>query len=178
MSWHTITAAGASRDLWLRVTGEGDRRYDRWVTPSGVDVENALGEVGPAGVDVDVWWVQEPEHYGKRLTDFLWQTSMIGLKLISERMLDVLCQSGASLEVFDVDIRLRNGDRLGGYFGVLEERNQPAPVHSLWRGRRSHDLVISGEVLTAIKDAGLTGLTIKTVDSAFPADQPGFFSED
>ncbi len=178
MSWHTVTATGASRDLWLRVTGEGAPTYDRWTTPSGIDVENALGASGPPSVDVAVWWIQEPEHYGKRLTDFLWQTSMIGLKLVSERMQEVLSRSGAELEVFDVDIRLRDGERLEGYVGVLEECQHPAPVHSLWKGRRSHHFVVSGDVLTAIKDAELTGLTVKAVDSAFPAEQPGFFGGD
>ncbi|NYJ03195.1 hypothetical protein HNR19_003893 [Nocardioides thalensis] len=178
MAWHTVTAAGAGRDLWLRVTGEDAPTYGRWRAPSGIDVEKALGEAGPGSVDVAVWWVQEPEHYGKRLNDFLWQTSMIGLKLLSERMVEVLRGCGAELDVFDVEIRLRSGDRLGGYVGVLEECNDPGPVHSLWRGRRSHNLVVSDEVLAAIKEAGLTGLRIEAVNGAFPGDQPGFFGED
>lgn len=174
MGWQMVSAAGSGRDLWVHVTGHDAPEYGRWVTPSGMDVAKVLDRRGPPALDVDVWWVQAPEHRGKRLRDFLWQTTPLGLKLISQQMLEVLRQCRANLEVFDVDIRLRDGESVEGYVGVLEETHEPGPVHSLWKGRRSHEFVASDEVLTAMKDAGLTGLEVEPVDGAFPADQTGF----
>lgn len=178
MSWHQVTASGASGDLWVDYTGHAAPTYGRWISPGGLDVANVLGQAGPTALDVDVWWEQRPGHKGTRLTDFLWQTSIIGLKLVSRSMLAVLETSGANLEVFDVDIRLRDGSGLEGYVGILEETQEPGPVHSLWRGRRSHDLVVSDEVLAALKAAGISGLTVEPVDGPFPADRPGFFDDD
>ncbi len=89
-------------------------------------------------------------------------------------MLDALLRSGASLEVFEIDLRARDGGALDGYVGVLEDTDEPGPVHSLWRGRRSHEFVVSDEVVAAMRAAGLTGLTVEPIESAFPADQPGF----
>lgn len=169
-----VTAAGTGRDLWVELTGEGRPEYGRWATPSGLDVDSVLGRQGPTALDVTVRWVQARDHRGTRLTDMLWNTDMTGLKLISERMRDLLVQNGANLETFAVDVRLRNGDPVEGYVGVLEEDQEPGPVHSLWRGKRSHDFVVSDRVLDAIKTAGLTGLAIEPVDGPFPADQPGF----
>ena len=57
-----------------------------------------------------------------------------------------------------------------GYVGVLEDCLQPGPVHSLWRGRRSHRLVVSDEVRTALRKARLVGLELEEVDGPFPAD--------
>lgn len=173
-----VTPAGASRDLWVRMTGRGAPEYGRWRTPGGLDVRTVLGERGPAALDVDVWWEQETDNRGTRLTDVLWTTSRLGLKLTSERMVAVLRDCGARLETFPVDIRWRSGALVEGYLGVLEDCRTAGPVHSLWRGRRSHDFVVSGDVLTAIESAGLTGLVVRPVLGAFPADRPGFLDED
>lgn len=178
MSWHTVSAAGRARDLWVRVTGDSAPRYGRWVTPGGLDVANVLGEQGPTALDIAVWWVPEPDHSGRQLTDMLWQTDLLGLKLVSRRMLEVLQKAGARLEMFDVNIRLHRNKPLTEYVGVLEDCQEPGPVHSLWRGRRSHRLVVSDHVVQALEGAGLAGLTFTSVDRAFPADQPGFFEED
>ena len=178
MSWYTVAATGASRHLWFHVTGDGAPTYGRWISPSGHDVRKVLGERGPVGLDVSVHWIQAPEHYGKQRTDILWQTGPLGLKLVSDRMRRILEDHGARLETFeDVEIRLRDGDLLTGYAGVLEETQAAGPVHSLWRGRRSHRLVVSEEVRDAIKHARLTGIEIEPVDGPFPADRPGFFDE-
>ncbi len=174
MGWHLVSAAGASRGLWVHVTGHDAPEYGRWVTPSGMDVARVLGDRGPGALDVDVWWVQVPGHRGKRLRDFLWQTGPLGLKLVSQEMLEVLRRSGADLEVFDVDIRLRGGESVAGYVGVLEETHSPGPVHSLWRGRRGHELVVADKVLAAMRDAGLSGIEVEPVAGPFPADRPGF----
>jgi hypothetical protein len=81
-------------------------------------------------------------------------------------------------KVFDVDIRLRKGTQVDGYVGMLEQCREPGPVHSLWRGRRSHSFVVSDEVRAALLQASLTGLEIEPVEGPFPADRPGFFDDD
>lgn len=174
MGWHMVSAAGSARDLWVRVRGQDAPEYGRWVTPAGHDVAKVLGTSGPTSLEVDVWWEPTPGHRGDRLRDVLWQTAPLGLKLVSASTLDVLLRHGARLEVFEVDIRAGDSGSLDGYVGVLEETLEPGPVHSLWRGRRSHELVVSDEVLAAIRQAGLTGLVIEPVQGPFPADQPGF----
>ena len=177
MTWHTVTATGASRDLWVRVTGDDSPAFGRWVSPSGLDVAETLDRHGPTGVDVTVRWVQSPEHRGQRLTDFLWETGLSGLKLVSRRMLQVLTDADARLEVFDADVRMRNGDPVEGYVAVLEQCDEPGPVHSLWRGKRAECFVVSDQVLAAIEHAGLTGLDIEPVAGPFPGDRPGYFDE-
>ncbi len=178
MTWHTVAAAGADRHLWVRVTGEGAPPYGPWISPAGHDVRKVLGQRGPAVLDVPVWWAQEAEHRGDRRTDLLWETGMLGLKLMSERMCHLLHECGGTLEVFEgIEIRLRNGDRVSGYVAVLEDTEQPGPVHSLWRGRRSHRLVVSDEVRTALRKARLVGLELEEVDGPFPADRPDFFDD-
>ncbi len=177
MNWYRVAAAGATRDLWVHVTGDTAPQYGRWKSPSGLDVTEILDRKGPSTLDVDVWWVQQEGHRGRRLTDMLWDTGLLGIKLLSERMHRVLIEQGATLETFDADIRLSNGDRVEGYVAVLEESEQPGPVHSLWHGRRSHDVVVSDPVRKAMDEARLTGLEIEPVVGPFPADTPGFFDD-
>lgn len=178
MGWYEIAAAGAAKDLWVDYTGPGAPQYGRWVTPGGLDVDAVLCERGPDALDVDIWWEESRDHRGMRLTDFLWQTTMSGFKLVSRAMLEVLMCQGAHPMVFDVDIRLRDGSPVEGYVGLLEETAEPAPVHSLWRGKRSHSLVVSDEVLAACRTAGLSGLSVEEVDGPYPADRPGFFDDE
>jgi hypothetical protein len=128
MNWFTVAAAGATRHLWVRVTGDGAPTYGPWISPAGHDVRKVLGQRGPGALDVPVRWVQEPEHHGKQRTDMLWETGLLGLKLLSDRMRRVLEDHGAKLEVFeDVEIRLRDGERLPGYVGVLEDTEYRRP---------------------------------------------------
>ena len=68
MSWHTVAPAGARGDLWVHVTGEGAPDRGRWLTPAGLDVRTVLGQRGPLALDIEVWWTQEAEHRGARLT--------------------------------------------------------------------------------------------------------------
>lgn len=178
MSWYTVAATGGRRHLWVRVTGDGAPVYGPWISPAGLDVRKVLGQQGPRGVDVPVWWEQEPEHPGDQHTDLLWETGLLGLKLMSDRMLTVLADAGADLEIFDdVEIRLRNGDRVAGYAGVLEGTENAGPVHSLWRGKRSHRLVVSEDVRAALKRARCIGLEFEAVPGPFPADDPAFFED-
>jgi hypothetical protein len=103
---------------------------------------------------------------------------MLGLKVMTGRMCGVLADNGAQLEVFgDADVRLRDGTNVTGYVAVLEDAELPGPVHSLWRGRRSHRLVVSGDVRKALTRARLTGLEYEPVPGPFPADDPAFFDD-
>jgi hypothetical protein len=177
VSWHTVSPTGADRDLWVHVTGDGRPEYGRWLTPSGLDVARTLDRQGPPGVDVDVRWVQAPGHRGQRLTDFVWETGLSGLKLVSQRLVRTLTDAGATLEVFDAEVRLRSGEPVEGYVAVLEPCLEPEPVHSLRRGRRDACLVVSGEVASAIEEAGLTGLDVEPVAGPFPGDDPGHLDD-
>lgn len=178
MSWYSVAAAGGRRHLWVRVTGEGAPVHGPWTSADGRDVRQVLGQHGPRVLDVPVWWEQVPDHPGDQRTDLLWETGMLGLKLVSERMLAVLEDTGARLEMFDdIEVRLRDGARLEGYVGVLEDTDRATPVHSLWRGRRSHRLVVSEEVRTALQRARCAGLELEPVPGPFPADDPAFFDD-
>lgn len=172
MQWYSVAARGSAMDLCVRVTGAAAPTHGRWRSPAGLDVTEVLGRGGPPAVDVDVWWVQQDGHRGTRLTDLLWDTGMLGLKLVSERMLAVLVGQGADLRCLGAaDVRMRDGSPVPGYVAVLEEAERPGPVHSHWRGRRSHELVVSDIVRKALDDAGLTGLDVEEVDGPFPGDR-------
>lgn len=175
MTWHVIGPVGATRDLWVDVTGEGDPEYGEWISPAGHDVWEVLERQGPGALDIPVHWVPPQEHYGKRLRDWLWQTSLSPFKLLSVRMVDVLLDCGARLETFEVDIRWRSGDPVEGYLGVLEEVGGQGLVRSLWRDRRSADLVIVDEVLSALREAGMTGLEVEKVEWPFPGDHAEYW---
>ena len=160
MDWYTLSPAAATRDLWVRLGGPTAPEYGVWTTPSGEAVHEVLATVGPPGVlDVEWYFVPPSEHYGKRLVDALWQGGD-GLKVYSERMCAVLESCGAHLQTWPADIRLRNGSRVEGYLCVLEESDGPAPVHSLFRGRRGSRVIISAGVRRALIDAGMTGMDI------------------
>lgn len=178
MRWHCVAAKGSTRHLWVDVTGDGAPRYGRWVTPAGNDVDHVLGREGPEALDVPVWWAQSRGHDGHQLTDLLWQPAMLGMKLMSHRMLELLQSHHARLRVYeDIDIRLHSGARVPGYVGVHEETEQPGPVHSLWRGRRSDRLVVVDPIKQALAST-CTGLSFEEVTGPFPADDPAFFAED
>lgn len=161
----------------MLLTGHDAPRYGNWISPAGAHVRNVLSDRGPLGLDVEFWWDQAPEHSGRRLTDFLCETGGLGLKLLSARMVEVLSRHGAALEIFEPDIRMRDGVRVEGFLAVLEETGMPGPVHSAWRGRRGDLLVVSDEVRAALEAAELTGLLVEPAPGPFPGDTPGFFDD-
>ncbi len=123
-------------------------------------------------------WYFRPlsDHRGKRLVDALWQYG-IPLKVFSERMCAVLESCGARLQTWPADVRLRDGTPVDGYLSVLEETDAAGPVHSMWRGRRTGQVAMSGEVRRALAHAEITGLDIREAASAFPGDN-GFYDTD
>lgn len=169
-----MCAAAATRDLWVAPTGPTKPEYGVWYAPSGRRVDEALGADGPPGVH-DVEWHFAPlaGHRGKRLVDALWQY-MYGLKVYSERMCEVMESCGARLQTWPADVRYGDGSPVEGYLSVLEEVDSAGPVHSMWRGRRTSQVAIDGEVRTALVGAGMTGLEITEVTSPFPGDN-GFY---
>ena len=170
-----MCAAAATRDLWVSLAGPSAPEYGVWCTPSGEPVHEILASEGPPGVHDVEWYLMPPrEHYGKRLIDAVWQGGD-GLKVYSERMCAVLESCGARLQTWPADVRYRNGSPVEGYLSVLEEVDAPGPVHSMYRGRRTGRVTISGEVRKALHDAGMTGLEILEADCAFPGDN-GFYS--
>lgn len=163
MAWYLIGSRGSSRDLWLDVTGPDKPRWGRWITPSGLDVANTLGDVGPDPIDVEMWWGPMREHYGKRLTDLVWQGGLFGLKIASERLVEILRAQGADLQVFDVDIRWRTGDPISGYVGFLEPVDEARPVRSERPGDRNHRFLADQSVFEAMRAAKLTGIEFAPV---------------
>lgn len=163
MAWYLLTPRGSSRDLWLDVTGPEEPRWGRWTTPSGLDVANTLGDVGPGPIDVDLWWAPTCEHYGKRLTDLVWQSGLLGLKIASERLIDVVRRQGADLRVFDLDLRWRTGDPINGYVGFLETTENVRPLRSSRPGERNRQFLVDGSVLEAMRAAELTGIEFAQV---------------
>lgn len=178
MSWYVVTARGARADLWLEVTGEGKPEYGVWETSTGLRVRKTLGEQGPGALDIKVRWQQDPDHSGAKPTDMLWEVGGLALKVVSTRMCALLQKAGANLDVFDVEVRLKNGEMLDGFVGVLERTEHPGVVHSLWRSKRSNCFVVSDAVMSKIKAARLTGLDVQPTQGPFPGDQPGFFDDD
>jgi hypothetical protein len=174
VDWYVMCAAAASRDLWVAPTGPTAPEYGVWHTPSGKRVDTTLATVGPPGVeDVEWWFMPLRGHRGKRLVDAVWQYG-VGLKVYSERMCAVMESCGARLQTWPADVRLRDGTPVDGYLAVLEEVDAPGPVHSMWRGRRTGRVAISGDVRSALVEAGTTGLEILEATSAFPGDH-GFY---
>lgn len=163
MAWYLLAPRGASRDLWLDVTGPDEPRWGRWTTPIGLDVANTLGDVGPGPIEVEMWWEPTPEHYGKRLTDLVWQSGLLGLKLGSERLVGLLSAQGADIQVFDLDIRWRTGDPVAGYVGFLEPVDGVGPVRSSRPGERNHEFLVDQPVFEALRAAELTGIDFAAV---------------
>ncbi|WP_121253106.1 hypothetical protein [Nocardioides ferulae] len=171
MTWWSVGPVGASRDLWVHVHGDGKPGRGRWVTPAGRDVLKVLRAEGPPGLDVAVHWVQQRDSRGKRPTAMLWQTDLSGFKLVSTDMVEVLRQHCPDLRTFpDLDIRLRNGERVSGYVGVLEPFAVDAPVHSYFSDRRAHRLVVDDDVSRALRSSDLAGLEITEAPGPFPGD--------
>ena len=162
---------GSQRDLWVDPTGPGKPAYGRWKSPSGLDVMTVLRQVGPRGLDVDVHWEQVKGSRGTRPTDLLWQTGLSGLKVASHRLAAMLGEHCPEIETLPVEVRLRGGATLDGYVGLLEPQDEPAPVHSLFRGRRGSRLVVTDEVAEALRGAGLTGLEVEPAPGPVPADR-------
>jgi len=120
VSWYLVGSIGARRDLWVHVTGPGKPEYGRWKSPAGHDVLKVLGESGPHALDVPVSWVQAADARGRTRTDLLWQTRRCGFKLASQRMADMRINHCPSMRVFDdVTVRLRDGESLEGYVGLV-----------------------------------------------------------
>lgn len=76
--------------------------------------------------------------------------------------------SGARLQTWPADVRLRDGSPVPGYLAVLEELDRPGPVHSFLMHRRTGRVAINEDVRGAIREAGLTGLEIDEVAGPFP----------
>ena len=170
VSWHVMAAAAATRDLWVSLAGPTAPEHGVWTAPSGRAIHEILATEGPPGVQDVEWYFMPPrEHYGKRLVDALWQVGD-GLNVYSKRMCAVLESCGARLQAWPADIRFRDGSPVEGYLSVLEEVDSPAPVHSIFRGRRVGRVTISEEVRKALLEAGMTGLNITRAPSAFPRD--------
>lgn len=167
MQWYGVGARGVTRDLWLDPTGPNCPEYGPWLTSGGDDVWQLLDSSGPGAVDLELWWQPPHDHRGTRLVDFVWQTSMSHLKVVSVRLRDLLVDHGARLQSFDLDIRWSDQSPIPGYVGILEELGKAGPAHSLRRKRRSHRFVISQDIRSAIESAGLTGLEIEPVSGPF-----------
>lgn len=175
VDWYVLAPAAATRDLWVALAGPTKPEYGVWKAPGGEPVREILATEGPPGVqDVEWYFMPYRDHYGKRLVDAVWQYGY-GLKVYSERMCAVLESCGARLQTWPADVRLRDGSPVEGYLSVLEEVDAPGPVHSMFQGRRTGQVAISGEVREALRDAGMTGLEILEANGAFPGDN-GFYS--
>lgn len=146
-----------------------------------MDVARTLGNVGPSGVDVE-WWFEVPrEHRGRQPVDLPWNGGK-GLKVWSVGLCDLVTSLGAPIETFEIDVRLRSGDPVEGYLGVLEPTGRPGgvvpEVHSLWEGRRSSCVVVSDRVREAVVGARLTGIEWEEWPDPFPGDSGYFDDED
>lgn len=170
MAWKLISPTGSSRCLWLDVTGDDKPDSGLWPCTDGRDVMEVLRTAGPRALGMDVWWMPPPGHRGKALPDFVWQTSMLSLKIVSLRFADLIEDHGAKLERFDLDLRSdRKGTPLNGYVGILEPLGDgAAAAHSYWQTRRSHRLVVSDAIAAALAEAGMTGIRIEDAEGAFP----------
>lgn len=170
--WFSMESAARTRDLWAWPTGPTAPQYGRWITPSGKDVERTLASEGPPGVDVEWWFGQPSEHRGTRDVDMVWQSG-IGLKLLSQRLVELLQDHDARLQTFPADVRLRNGTPVPGYVAVLESIHEALPAHSWMRGRRVDCLVVSSTIHTEIQQGDFTGITFTPVASEFPGQHSG-----
>ncbi|UFN45040.1 hypothetical protein [Nocardioides okcheonensis] len=139
-----------------------------WHDGSGRPVHEVLDQAGPPGVSGVEWWFAPLRgHRGTRLVDALWQYGA-GLKVYSEGLCAVMEASGARLQTWPADVRLRDGSPVPGYLAVLEELDRPGPVHSFLMHRRTGRVAINEDVRGAIREAGLTGLEIDEVAGPFP----------
>lgn len=168
MTWYSLAPKAATRDLWVAPDGPTKPELGEWHDASGRQVQEVLDQVGPPGVS-GVEWCFMPlrGHYGKRLVDALWQYGS-GLKVYSEHLCAVMEASGARLQTWQADVRLRDGSPVPGYLAVLEELDRPGPVHSFLRNRRTGRVAIDEGVRNAVVEAGLAGLEIEEVAGPFP----------
>lgn len=170
-----MCAAAATRDLWVAITGPTAPEYGVWRDRDGNRVVTTLATEGPPGLrGVEWYFAPLPGHRGKRLVDALWQYGE-GLKVYSARMCEVMESCGARLQTWPADVHYQDGSPVEErYLSVLEEVDEPGPVHSMWRGRRTNEVAINGYVRQALMDAGMTGLQIKKAATPFPGDH-GFY---
>lgn len=177
MTWQLVGPRGARSDLWVAASGPGKPDRGRWKTPMGLDVYKTLRTAGPAGLDIEIFWAQAPETRGTDVTDLLWQTHRSGLKLGTARLADILRSHCPDIKVFPVRVRTGDGAEVENIVGLLEPSDEPAAVHSLYRGRRGSRFVVSGDVADALREAGLTGLDFEDVTGPFPGDDPSWATD-
>lgn len=161
-------ARAPRRRCGFAFVGGGKPELGRWKSRSGLDVADVLGTVGPESVDVDFWFERNRENRGRKLVDFLWPTNVYGFKLLSRRFADLLVEFEPRIQTWPVDVRAP--EQVPGYVLALEPVGVPSPVHSYFSGRRVNDIVVSTEVLEAVKRVGIEGLRITNENDPFPGD--------
>lgn len=170
MRWHALSGAGAGSHAWFRLRAPGGLSPRRVTLEDGILLGDVLRQDGPAGHDV--WFEQMPDSGGRTLTDMLWDTSASGVKVVSDRLADLLGSMDGDSRVVPFEVKDRRGGRVPGYVALVESLDPGSPVHSFKSRTRGSKLVISDEVADAVRAARFTGLKLRGVDSPFPGDQP------
>lgn len=165
-------AAGSDPDLWVSPKTDAGGTLTSVVLADGRNLRHALRSDGPVGLGVQVWFAADREHRGVRLRDMVWDTSVCGVKIVSERLAQVMRELDPTLVEMPVDLRGRRSRPIEGYVVLMEQVGELTAVHSMKRGSRGSAFVVSSEVMQRVRADGFTGLEWSRRETPFPADEP------
>ena len=131
--------------------------------PDGADVYDLVadGEVERVG------FIPRYVHgnRGRRVGDLLWTTG--GAKIASRRFIDVLESLGATgYRTFPVTVEYRDGSSIGDFVGLAVLDADPSRDLYFTHGAQNFDFAATDRVVAALRDAGVTALSIMPFDLA------------
>jgi hypothetical protein len=129
--------------------------------PDGADVYDLVadGEVERVG------FIPRYVHgnRGRRVGDLLWTTG--SAKIASRQFIDVLESLGATgYRTFPVTVEYRDGSSIGDFVGLAVLDADPSRDLYFTHGAQNFDFAANDRVVDALRDAGVTALSITPFD--------------
>lgn len=141
----------------------GEPELGPWLLPDQTDVYELVadGEIDRLGFVPRF----RPANRGKRIGDLLWTTGA-DVKIASRRFIDVLEGIDATgYRTFPVDVATHGGDSLGEFVGLAVVDGNPYADLHFSNGVQFWQFAAGDRVVAALRDAGVTALSITPVSS-------------
>jgi hypothetical protein len=129
--------------------------------PDGADVYDLVADGEVERVGFTPRYVHG--NRGRRVGDLLWTTG--SAKIASRRFIEVLESVGATgYRTFPVTVEYRDGSPIGDFVGLAVLDSDPSRDLYFTHGAQNFDFATSDRVVTALRNAGVTALSITPVN--------------